>query len=126
MLEYVEYIWLEVNNRLIMSMICLVSSLRSLASEVVRVIDEELSFRARISGHAIKDDSKIISLPPNEFHVMDDKATDYDDMRCCCVCNQACIFTAVACECDQKNVACVRHYSQMCRCTKEKRFMLGK
>lgn len=123
------------------------------------MIDEELSFRSRISGTAIKDETKIISLPPNDFTVMDDKvciykytavctviqrwdssnleyilicfydsrqATDYDDMRCCCVCNQACIFTAVACECDQKNVSCVRHYSLMCRCTKEKRFMLGK
>ncbi len=57
---------------------------------------------------------------------LNEQATDYDDMRCCCVCNQACIFTAVACECDQKNVSCVRHYTSMCRCPRENKFMLGK
>lgn len=37
------------------------------------MIEEELAFRARISGTAIKDNTKIINLPPNDFNVMDDK-----------------------------------------------------
>ncbi len=47
-------------------------------------------------------------------------------MRLCCICRQTCVFTAVACECDKNRVSCVRHYNFMCRCAKDKKFMLGK
>ncbi len=39
---------------------------------MIRVIDEEMGYRTKIAGTAIKDDSKIINLPPNDFTAMDD------------------------------------------------------
>ena len=53
------------------------------------------------------------------------QGADYDDMRTCCVCKHICIFTAVACECDKSKVTCIRHYNSMCKCPKNKKFMLS-
>lgn len=74
----------------------------------------------------IRDISSIVKLPKNTFYTIDDKAVDYDDMRCCNICKNACIFSAVACECDKSKVACSRHFHAMCKCPKEKKFLLGK
>lgn len=53
------------------------------------------------------------------------QAANYDDMRCCCMCKHICIFSAVACECDKTKVSCTRHFNLMCRCPKDKKFLLG-
>jgi histone demethylase JARID1 len=92
---------------------------------VIRVVDEELRYRASIVKNVVNE-SSVMPLPANDFSAMDDKATDYDELRCCCICNHACIFTALACACDEKKVWCVRHYGSMCRCAKEQKMMLGK
>ena len=47
-------------------------------------------------------------------------------MRVCYLCRHTCIFSAVACECSRERVACVRHFSVLCKCPKEKKFLLSK
>ena len=47
-------------------------------------------------------------------------------MRSCHICKQACIFTAIGCECDRSKVGCLRHFPYMCKCAIEKKFLLGK
>ncbi|RYH13099.1 hypothetical protein EON65_36495 [archaeon] len=50
---------------------------------------------------------------------------DYDDKRCCSVCKQVCIFSAVACECSNVKVVCPYHYERLCKCGKDKKFIIG-
>jgi hypothetical protein len=74
----------------------------------------------------VRELSGIVALKPNVFETVDDQATEYDDMRSCSLCKQTCLFTAVACECDQSQVACLRHYHLMCKCPFSKKFLLSK
>lgn len=91
----------------------------------------------------VRDLSTVVNLPANDFRVIDSavscycascvlwgdssvQAVDYDDMRTCCMCKNICVFSAVACECNKTNVSCTRHYNMMCKCPKEKKFLLGK
>jgi hypothetical protein len=85
----------------------------SLVSEMLRVVNENLSMRSTIyaQGNAmwlsvcdvvgVRDISKLCQLPRNNFQYIDKSSADYDDLRVCHVCNHFCIFTAVACECNQ-------------------------
>lgn len=95
----------------------------------------------------MRDLSKVVTLPSNNFEVIDNKvrvryislshtywltfvlrssqASEFDDMRQCHACKQICIFSAVACECDRNKVACIRHFPTMCRCPPTKKFLLG-
>jgi histone demethylase JARID1 len=53
------------------------------------------------------------------------QASEFDDMRQCFACKAICVFSAVACECDQTRVACMRHFPTMCKCPAHRKFMLG-
>ena len=66
-----------------------------------------------------------ITLPNNNFDSIDDQAAAFDDMRQCYGCKAICVFSAVACECDQTRVACMRHFPTMCKCPAQRKFMLG-
>jgi len=74
---------------------------------------------------SIRDLRKTIKLPPNDFATIDDQAAAFDDMRICYVCKQICVFSAVACECDNHKVSCMRHSTMMCKCSMTKKFLLG-
>jgi len=97
-----------------------------LASEVVRVLDEEIPARHFIVSQGISDISvqHQIKLPDNTFHKIDREAADFDDMRQCHVCKHICVFSAVACECDRTAVSCIRHYNLLCKCSKEHKYLL--
>ena len=56
---------------------------------------------------------------------MTSQAAEYDDMRGCHVCKHICVFSAVACECDKTKVTCIRHFQSLCKCPKEKKYLLG-
>lgn len=79
-----------------------------LATEVLRVLEEEITARLHILSLGVRDISDKVTLPTNEFNSIDKGASDYDDLRTCCVCNHVSIFSAVACECDKVKVACIR------------------
>eukprot|EP01034_Spumella_vulgaris_P021348 gene21348-27378_t len=98
---------------------------KDLATEVLRVLDEELESRPFLFGQGVRDLSSLVNLPPNNFQLIDSNAANYDDMRACCVCKHICIFSAVACECNKTRVSCTRHYTAMCKCPREKKFLLA-
>ncbi|KAE9522307.1 hypothetical protein AGLY_017298 [Aphis glycines] len=39
-----------------------------------------------------------------------------DDLRQCIICNTTLFLSAVSCMCDQKRLACLRHFKQLCDC----------
>jgi len=95
-----------------------------LATEILKVLEEELSYRPFIFGQGVRDISAKVKLPPNSFKAIDLVAADYDDMRGCHICKHICVFSAIACECDKTKVACIRHFNALCKCPKDKKYML--
>eukprot|EP01039_Chlorochromonas_danica_P004523 gene4523-4961_t len=105
------------------------SEQRQLYKLVIKSLEGEINSRQYLLSHGVRDlcssSSKVV-LPENNFTIINKKTIDYDDMRACALCKQICVFTAVGCECNRVQVACAAHYHMLCRCSKEKRFMLGK
>jgi hypothetical protein len=66
----------------------------------------------------------MVALPPNRLDQLDEESADYDDKRLCHGCKHVCFFSAVACECSQSKVSCLRHSHYMCRCAKDRRYLL--
>lgn len=99
--------------------------LATLGQEALNVIEEEIEARPILKEYGVRDLSSIISLVPNDFSKFCRKAADFDDLRSCCICKTYCIFSAIACECDKSKVACTRHFTSMCKCPKDRRFMLS-
>ena len=97
-----------------------------LSKEVIKVVDEELGSRPHILSQGVRDISLMVKLPPNIFDVIDQASSDYDDLRSCHICKHICLLTAVACECDRNRVACMRHFSVLCKCPKDRKYMLCK
>jgi len=96
----------------------------SLLKEIKKVLDEELLSRPWLISQGVRDISHLIKLPSNNFLCIDESSSNYDDLRSCCACKHICLLTAIACECDRNKVACVRHFTSTCKCSKEKRYML--
>jgi hypothetical protein len=69
-------------------------------------------------GKGIRSVANVVTLPDNDFEVLDKSAIIYDDKRTCCVCKVVCMFSAIVCECSTSRVACVRPAceSSMCKC----------
>ena len=88
------------------------------------ILDEELTARPRLVSIGIRSVSHIVKMPSNSFEIVDKVAMDYDDRRICCVCKCVCVFSAIACECNNSRVACTRHEQYMCKCAKTKKFLL--
>jgi histone demethylase JARID1 len=82
------------------------------------VLEEEVQARPHLISLGVRSVASIVKMPGNNFTVIDKAAMDYDDRRVCCVCKCVCIFSAVACECNNSRVACIRHESYMCKCAK--------
>ena len=95
-----------------------------LAKELERVISEELRLRTRLLEQGVRDVSSQISLPKNRLDQLDESSADYDDKRLCFSCKHVCFFSAVACECSQSKVSCLRHSHYMCRCPTHMRYMM--
>ena len=96
-----------------------------LLSEVKKLIQEELLAKPALVGQGVRDTSKLIKMPPNNFQGMDELSANYDDLRSCHACKHICLLTAVACECDRNKVGCTRHFMAACKCPNAKRYMLG-
>jgi histone demethylase JARID1 len=97
---------------------------KSLLHELERVVKEELQLRKKLIATGVRDVSKIIKLPKNRLDQLDEESADYDDKRLCHACKHVCFFSAVACECSQSKVSCLRHSHYMCRCPTERRYLM--
>eukprot|EP00978_Attheya_sp_CCMP212_P018433 scaffold50461_cov61-Attheya_sp.AAC.1 len=95
-----------------------------LAAELERVINEELQLRKKLIQAGVRDVSGQIDLPHNRLDQLDEESADYDDKRLCHACKHVCFFSAVACECSQSKVSCLRHSHYMCRCPTERKYLM--
>ena len=86
-----------------------------LLDELDRVVAEELLSRDRLIDSGVRDVSHLIQLPPNLLERLDETSADYDEKRLCHACKHVCFFSAVACECSQSKVSCLRHSHYMVR-----------
>lgn len=101
------------------------STCKLLLEELERVVEEELRLRQNLQDAGVRDVSHLISLPKNVLDQLDEVSASYDDKRLCHACKHVCFFSAVACECSQSKVSCLRHSHYMCRCpTQRKYFMI--
>ena len=96
----------------------------ALLKELERVVNEELELRKRLLTTGVRDVSDIIRLPKNRLDQLDEESADYDDKRLCHACKHVCFFSAVACECSQSKVSCLRHSHYMCRCPPARRYLM--
>jgi histone demethylase JARID1 len=99
----------------------------SLLKLIEQVVDEELRFRPIVHSYGIRDVASMgINLPPNDFETIDESKMTYDDMRTCAMCKTVCVFTAIACECSQSKVCCLRHkLDTLCKCPSTKKYMMA-
>jgi histone demethylase JARID1 len=100
------------------------STCKLLLDEIERVVGEELRLREKLSESGVRDVSGMISLPRNRLDQLDAESADYDDKRLCHACKHVCFFSAVACECSQSKVSCLRHSHYMCRCPTERKYFM--
>lgn len=96
----------------------------ALLRELERVVQEELTSRTKLLATGVRDVSDLIELPQNCLDQLDEDSADYDDKRLCHACKHVCFFSAVACECSQSKVSCLRHSHFMCRCPTERRYLM--
>lgn len=98
---------------------------KTLRDELDRLIKEEKVLRPRLYQLGCRDVSKIVHPPKNKTDQgIDAVATDYDDKRVCLVCRHTCYLSAVACNCSQTQVACLRHPSFLCKCPNVNKYVI--
>lgn len=89
-----------------------------------QIVEEELAKRAQLKIEGVRDVSHLIKLPGNRLDQLDEQSAIYDDKRLCHACKHVCFFSAVACECSQSKVSCLRHSHYMCRCSPRRRYFM--
>jgi hypothetical protein len=100
------------------------SMCKLLLEELERVVNEELQLRLKLIDSGVRDVSRMITLPRNRLDKLDEESADYDDKRLCHACKHVCFFSAVACECSESKVSCLRHSHYMCRCPTERKYLM--
>jgi hypothetical protein len=100
------------------------SSCKLLLKELERIVDEELMLREKLRADGVRDVSTFIRVPKNRLDQLDEASASYDDKRLCHACKHVCFFTAVACECSQSKVSCLRHSHFMCRCPAKRKYFM--
>lgn len=100
------------------------STCKLLLDEIERIVSEELRLRKKLKDSGVRNVSEQIQLPRNRLDQLDKDSADYDDKRLCHACKHVCFFAAVACECSQSKVSCLRHSHYMCRCPMDKRYFM--
>ncbi|CAB9516648.1 specific demethylase 5D [Seminavis robusta] len=100
------------------------STCKLLLDEIERVVGEELRLRSKLVEAGVRDVTNLINLPKNRLDQLDSESADYDDKRLCHACKHVCFFSAVACECSQSKVSCLRHSHYMCRCPMDRKYFM--
>ena len=96
----------------------------AVSMELRRLMGEELLLRTKLIRSGVRDVSQDVDLPPNRLDQLDEESADYDDKRLCHSCKHICFFSAVACECSESKVSCLRHSHYMCRCAVNRKYLL--
>ncbi|KAJ1450474.1 JmjC domain, hydroxylase-domain-containing protein [Pelagophyceae sp. CCMP2097] len=97
---------------------------RLLEHELRRIIHEEDTLRPRLYEDGVRDVSRVIQAPPNDVRRIDTEACDYDDKRVCTICRHTCFLSAVACNCSQQAVVCLRHVKYLCQCPPTNKYLI--
>lgn len=102
------------------------ASIRALLADLTAIVKEEEALRRELRAKGVR--FGIVGkdkLPANQLAYMDDQSLDYDEKRACLSCRHVCFLSAVACECDALQVACLREAARLCGCRMERRFLLA-
>ncbi|KAJ8599303.1 hypothetical protein CTAYLR_008838 [Chrysophaeum taylorii] len=94
-----------------------------LQQELEKICKEELTLRPRLYESGVRDVSGLIA-PPKNTDKIDNAASDYDDKRVCVVCRHTCFCSAVACNCSQTQVVCLRHAAYLCKCPAQNKYLI--
>ena len=95
-----------------------------LRDELKRLVREDVVSRARLYADGVRDISSLVAPPKNNTDVIDAAACDYDDKRVCAVCRHTCFLSAVACNCSQTTVCCLRHVNYLCKCPNSNKYLI--
>lgn len=102
------------------------ASLKALLSDLTRIVKEEEYRRGELQKAGLRfgvvSTSKLL---PNNLCRMDNSSLDYDEKRVCFNCRHICFMSAVACECNKFNVACLREAIALCNCKMQKRYLMA-
>mmetsp|Transcript_18820 Transcript_18820/g.59145 ORF Transcript_18820/g.59145 Transcript_18820/m.59145 type:complete len:529 (-) Transcript_18820:78-1664(-) len=95
-----------------------------LRKELDRLCKEEFNLRPRLFAAGVRDVSGLVAPPRNQLGDIDARASEYDDKRVCVVCRHTCFSSAVACNCSQTAVSCLRHSSYLCKCPPSNKYLI--
>jgi C5HC2 zinc finger len=95
-----------------------------LLNEIKRVMNEEMTQRTKLLSLGVRDVSHLTHLRDQSIDfddqnnndnnntsiiIIDEACVNYDDQRTCHYCKYICYYSAVACQCSQSKVSCLRH-----------------
>ena len=103
-----------------------IPSLKALLNDLTLIVKEEEFIRNELTRQGLRVDVvPTDKLLPNNLKEMDDASLDYDEKRACLSCKHVCFLSAVACECSEFKVACLREVALLCDCNMEERYLMA-
>jgi histone demethylase JARID1 len=103
-----------------------IPSLQALLHDLTLIVKEEEFWRSQLTRQGLRVDivpqSKLL---PNNLKEMDDASLDYDEKRVCLSCKHVCFLSAVACECSESKVVCLREVPLLCKCRMDQRYLMA-
>eukprot|EP00629_Pelagomonadales_sp_RCC1024_P003224 CAMPEP_0119266428 /NCGR_PEP_ID=MMETSP1329-20130426/4916_1 /TAXON_ID=114041 /ORGANISM="Genus nov. species nov., Strain RCC1024" /LENGTH=507 /DNA_ID=CAMNT_0007266307 /DNA_START=264 /DNA_END=1787 /DNA_ORIENTATION=+ len=101
------------------------ASCQQLRKELKRIMREELVLRPQLYAEGVRRHSTRMRPSREDYtEVIDAVAFEEDDTRICAVCKHTCFLSAVACNCSQTQVCCLRHISYNCECPSTNKFFI--
>ena len=88
--------------------------------ELKKIRAEENMLRRELKDLGILN---LVEMPSNTSYI-DGKTMKYDDTRQCKLCKHSCFFSAVMCKCSQSKIACLRHATDLCKCSSSRKYLL--
>ena len=86
---------------------------------------EELVLRPQLYAEGVRRHSTRMRPSRQDYtEAIDAVAFEEDDTRICAVCKHTCFLSAVACNCSQTQVCCLRHISYNCECPSTNKFFI--
>ena len=100
-------------ERLIMKLIMsekghTVESCTSIVKDMQKIRDEQAVLRRGLFEGGV---CRAMRMPKD-----DESDGDLDEHRQCYICKHMCCIAGIVCECDPKNIVCLRHHADLCNC----------